>query len=76
MKKQVDKSHYQFSKYLHKRRWASLWHQVDQGLRHGPERMLEIARMSIKFHIIGSLYLRERIVTPPGVLATLLRSEL
>lgn len=42
MKKQVEKSHYQFSKYLHKRRWASLWHQVDEVLRHGPERVLEI----------------------------------
>lgn len=42
MKKQVQKSHYQFSKYLHKRRWASLWHQVDEVLRHGPAQVLEI----------------------------------
>lgn len=42
MKKQVEKSHYRFSKYLHKRRWASLWHQVDEVLRHRPERVLEV----------------------------------
>ncbi|WP_024868298.1 class I SAM-dependent methyltransferase [Pseudoxanthomonas suwonensis] len=42
MKKQVDKSHYRFSRYLHKRRWASIWHQVDEVLQFEPARVLEI----------------------------------
>lgn len=42
MKKQVDKSHYRFSRYLHKRRWASLWHQLDEVLKFEPECVLEI----------------------------------
>jgi len=42
MKKQVDKSHYKFSKYMHKRRWSSVWHQIDEVLLFNPERVLEI----------------------------------
>lgn len=42
MRKQVDKSHYQFSRYTHKRRWASLWHQLDEVLKFDPQRVLEI----------------------------------
>lgn len=42
MKKQVDKSHYRFAKYLHSRRWASMWHQIDEVLRFDPGCVLEV----------------------------------
>jgi hypothetical protein len=40
--KQVEKSHYLFSKYTTKARWNSLWHQVDEVLRLNPDTVLEI----------------------------------
>ena len=40
--KQVNKSHYEFGKYVHKRRWASMWHQVDEVVKLNPERVLEV----------------------------------
>ncbi|MDA3876553.1 MAG: methyltransferase domain-containing protein [Halothiobacillus sp.] len=42
MKKQVDKAHYEFSRYVDKRRWASMWHQLDEVVRLKPEKVLEI----------------------------------
>lgn len=42
MKKQVNKSHYEFDKYVHKGRWASIWHQLDEVLRLSPNRVLEV----------------------------------
>lgn len=42
MIKQVDKSHYEFGKYVTKRRWASMWHQLDEVLKFKPDRVLEI----------------------------------
>jgi predicted SAM-dependent methyltransferase len=40
--KQVDKSHYEFSQYMTKARWCSMWHQIDELLRLAPENVLEI----------------------------------
>lgn len=42
MKKQVEKEHYDFSKYMGKRRWCSIWHQLDEVLKLEPETILEI----------------------------------
>ena len=42
MEKQVDKSHYQFSSYIHKKRWLSMWHQLDEVLSLNPRTVLEI----------------------------------
>lgn len=40
--RQVDKSHYGFSAYVDKRRWSSLWHQLDEVCKLEPGRTLEI----------------------------------
>lgn len=42
MHKQVDQSHYTFVKYVQKRRWASMWHQLDEVIKHNPVNVLEI----------------------------------
>jgi len=42
MRKQVEKSHYQFHKYMSKKRWMSVWHQIDEVSRFKPSRVLEI----------------------------------
>jgi len=42
MKKQVDSGHYEFSRYVNKQRWASMWHQLAEVLALKPNRVLEI----------------------------------
>ncbi|WP_084154756.1 class I SAM-dependent methyltransferase [Polycyclovorans algicola] len=42
MQKQVDKSHYDFERYIRKPRWASMWHQVAEVLAFEPSTVLEI----------------------------------
>lgn len=42
MQKQVDKSHYDFENYLDKRRWISMWHQVNEVVKLEPKSVLEI----------------------------------
>lgn len=42
MQKQVEPSHYKFSKYVTKQRWISIWHQLDEVIRLNPEKVLEI----------------------------------
>jgi ubiquinone/menaquinone biosynthesis C-methylase UbiE len=40
--KQVNTDHYEFSKYVSKKRWISYWHQLDEILKHKPTNVLEI----------------------------------
>jgi 2-polyprenyl-3-methyl-5-hydroxy-6-metoxy-1,4-benzoquinol methylase len=42
MQKQVNKDHYDFSKYVKKPRWVSLWHQLDEVDKLKPNKILEI----------------------------------
>lgn len=42
MQKQVDKSHYEFGTYMSKRRWVSVWHQLDEVIKLDPKRVLEV----------------------------------
>ncbi|ERS11286.1 hypothetical protein Q673_11160 [Marinobacter sp. EN3] len=42
MKRQVEKEHYDFSKYMSKSRWCSMWHQLDEVLKLEPKTTLEI----------------------------------
>lgn len=44
--KQVNASHYDFPRYMVKRRWASLWHQVDEIIKCQPKTVLEIGKGS------------------------------
>jgi hypothetical protein len=40
--KQVNIDHYEFSKYVSKKRWISYWHQLDEIFKCKPINMLEI----------------------------------
>lgn len=42
MKKQVDSKHYEFERYMTRRRWASMWYQVKEVLEFNPSSVLEI----------------------------------
>jgi len=42
MNRQVDSSHYAFSAYMDKKRWVSVWHQLDELTRMQSAKTLEI----------------------------------
>ena len=43
-KVQVNKEHYQFKNYLNKKRWMSIWYQLNEVLSLEPESILEIGQ--------------------------------
>lgn len=40
--KQVNKAHYNFKTYMDKGRWMSVWHQLNEVVKLGPETVLEV----------------------------------
>ncbi|HRF43378.1 MAG TPA: class I SAM-dependent methyltransferase [Candidatus Competibacteraceae bacterium] len=40
--KQVEEGHYEFSRYMSKSRWCSVWHQLDEVQKLKPNRVLEV----------------------------------
>jgi len=54
--KQVNKSHYEFSRYMTKQRWCSVWHQLDQVQNLRPESVLEIGPGPGLFKKIASTF--------------------
>lgn len=56
MRKQVDKSHYDFTRYMDKRRWASIWHQLDELIALHPLDVLEIGPGNGLFRNIVNAY--------------------
>ena len=56
LKKQVEKSHYEFSRYMTKARWSSVWHQLDEVIRIKPENVLEIGPGPGVFKHIAKLF--------------------
>jgi len=40
--KQVDKSIYEFNRYMTKERWSSVWYQLNEVQRLKPEKVLEV----------------------------------
>lgn len=57
MKKQVDRKHYQFDRYMSKTRWASVWHQVDEVQSLNPGSVLEVGpgfgAFKALMHVLG-----------------------
>ena len=56
VKKQVEKSHYEFKRYMGKGRWNSVWHQMDEVIELNPEKVLEIGPGPGVFKKIGNLF--------------------
>lgn len=56
MRKQVEKSHYDFTSYMTKARWTSTWHQLKEVIDTRPESVLEIGPGAGIFATCARLY--------------------
>lgn len=54
--KQVDLSHYAFSRYMSKERWASMWHQLDEIQSLKPTRVLEVGPGPGLFKVVAKTF--------------------
>lgn len=52
--KQVEKLHYEFSRYMDKARWNSVWHQVDEIVKLQPGSVLEVGPGPGLFKVVAS----------------------
>lgn len=52
MTPQVNKDHYEFSQYMDKKRWCSVWHQIDEVISLSPSNVLEIGPGPGLFRVI------------------------
>jgi len=56
MEKQVHASHYDFASYMDKKRWTSVWHQLDEVNRANPRSVLEIGPGPGLLKAVAALY--------------------
>ncbi|MBU3951202.1 MAG: class I SAM-dependent methyltransferase [Proteobacteria bacterium] len=56
LKKQVDKTHYQFSNYMDKKRWMSMWHQLAEVLLLNPQNVLEVGKGTGLFKSMAEIF--------------------
>ena len=56
MDKQVNKDHYNFSSYMAKTRWISVWHQLDEVLTQNPNSVLEVGPGPGVFKAIAGIF--------------------
>lgn len=63
--KQVDRSHYDFARYMSRARWASIWHQLDEVLRLAPAQVLEVGPGSGVFKAAATAFGQQVITLDP-----------
>jgi SAM-dependent methyltransferase len=56
MEKQVNKEHYNFNSYMGKKRWSSIWHQLDEVIKSNPQRVLEIGPGPGVFKAVAGIF--------------------
>jgi len=54
--KQVEKDHYQFSRYMSKQRWCSVWHQFDEVQKLQSNRVLEVGPGPGLFKMVAATF--------------------
>ncbi len=54
--KQVDRTHYEFARYMSKARWASVWHQLDEIQKLQPANVLEVGPGHGLFKTVASAF--------------------